>query len=103
MGDGYYIDLWRDKWVPGLEDGILVVDQPPVGCNMQKVNNIIVRGRWDLGAIIQWISEPEKRAIRCIPISQGGSMDRLVWCGVVTEMVAILLKVGTSWQEMECW
>lgn len=75
------INIWRDRWIPGLVSGGLGNVQGGLGCNVQYVHELIVDGRWDLQELRQWISEEEYKAITGIPLSLCGAADKLIWNG----------------------
>lgn len=69
VGDGSRIRIWDDKWILGIPNGSLGNAQPGLGCNLQRVDEIIDRGKWRLGDLKNWISENDFNVIVSIPLS----------------------------------
>lgn len=77
VGNGNNINIWNDKWVPKVGNGVLGPAHASVSSNLQKVSDLIVDGRWELENLKQWISEEEYSAICCIPLSVNSAADKL--------------------------
>lgn len=81
VGNGVDINIWRDKWIPGIEGGSLGPGQGGAACNLQTVSELIVEGRWELEGLRQWISSEEYNVICSIPLPLFSTDDRRVWAG----------------------
>ena len=79
--DGGLIDIWNDKWIPGLQNGTLE-PMSVGGPNFpRKVKEWMRKENedWNWEIIGRWIIEEQKKLIRRIPVSARGGRDRFVW------------------------
>ncbi|TYH58483.1 hypothetical protein ES332_D08G157000v1 [Gossypium tomentosum] len=77
VGSGTQISIWRDEWLPVNE-------------NIERVADLTDHSSksWKEGLITSVFTLEEAATIRCIPLSRRVDVDKIVWRGENTLMVA---------------
>lgn len=80
IGDGKFVDIWKDKWVPTPSSFCI---QPPIhhlpGSSKVEVLIDSEIGAWYRNLIYQLFTPEEARQILSIPLSHLGAADKLIW------------------------
>lgn len=53
VGDGKTIQVWKDKWIPGYEEGT-VKSARKEGCSIERVEEPITEGEWNQRQPNRW-------------------------------------------------
>lgn len=76
VGDGKTIKIWSDRWLTS-KDGGKVRTKEPRNCPIQRVQQLILEGKWNDRVLNQWFCETDGEDIKQIPISVHGRPNRL--------------------------
>jgi hypothetical protein len=80
VGDGSQIGIWRDRWVPVANGGLI---QSPVRIleGDAKVSELLDRNTnwWNYSLVHEVFSVEEAELICSIPVCPSGGEDRLIW------------------------
>lgn len=79
VGSGSSIQIWDDKWVPGVSFPEKPLDSTNPYVNHGFVSDLIVNGTWDLSPIDHMLPREVHNAILEIPIPSNGLEDKLIW------------------------
>lgn len=80
VGNGELIQLWADRWVPGIQGG-KVSPLPNIQCSDMTVEEFINPNTrsWNVEMLKHCISETQVTEVCKIPISMAGGKDKLIW------------------------
>ncbi|XP_027166037.1 uncharacterized protein LOC113766004 [Coffea eugenioides] len=78
IGNGKSTNIWEDSWLPDNHQG-KVISQKPQGCNLLKVEELIIQKRWNKNLIFKNFSAKEAECILSIPISLTNREDSNYW------------------------
>ncbi|KAF7835565.1 reverse transcriptase [Senna tora] len=95
VGNGYSVNVWRDRWIPSINDYKLA-NIPTSADSDKSVDNLIVNGSWCLNSIINDISVEEANAILSIPLPKTMIEYKLMWNHAKNGQYAV--KKGGIWK-----
>lgn len=83
VGDGKTSSIWKDKWVPGNEEG-LIKTKKQQEWNVSKVSDLIKEGRWNTEMLSRLFEVVDQVNIMNIPLSLHDTKDKIYWCKTPT-------------------
>nr|XP_027122200.1 uncharacterized protein LOC113739155 [Coffea arabica] len=114
IGNGKSTYIWEESWMPDNHQG-KVTTQKPQGCNLVKVEELIIQNRWNKNLIFRNFCPKDAEMILSIPISLANREDNNYWIhsfnGIYTVRLAYSIQskgqmereqedtktIGTSW------
>ncbi|XP_071933882.1 uncharacterized protein [Coffea arabica] len=78
VGNGQTVDIWKDNWIHGTEEGRIKTQRDP-NCTLGKVEELIADGEWNHEVLNRWFIAEDVQRIKAIPLSITGCQDRLYW------------------------
>uniref|UniRef100_A0A803KVQ0 Uncharacterized protein n=1 Tax=Chenopodium quinoa TaxID=63459 RepID=A0A803KVQ0_CHEQI len=79
IGSGASVDIWKDPWVPSLPDFRVDSVNRTSDQGRYMVDELLIEGSWDIGALVSLFSRVEIDAIRKIPTSMYNTDDCWTW------------------------
>ena len=88
VGDGKFINIWEDRWIPGSGDG-KVKTRRAGDVELQEVSELIKEGVWDKELITKVFDKDEGKQILSIPLGEVPRKDRLFWAFSTTGVYTV--------------